>query len=147
MRDIKKITDKLKKKYTVSSPQELCDALGIFVYHLELGNINGHYLYAKRKKVFFINNRLTPLEAKLCLAHELGHAMLHPKSNYYFLNDFTHFSIDKHEKEADKFAAEFVISDDLLSEYEGFPLSVISRSTGIPLKFLELKFKDKDTIK
>lgn len=140
MRDIKGTVIKLINKYNTNDPFEIASELGIWIYEMDLGNIDGHYMYAKRKKVFFINSRLSENDRLLCCAHELGHALLHSKSNVYFNDSKTFFNQLKHENEADKFAAELVIKDSLLWEYNDFPLEVVSNCENLPIKYLNLKF-------
>ena len=55
MLNIKNEVIKIIKKYNTNNPFEFCDFLGIWVYVMPLGQIEGHYTYNKRKKVFFIN--------------------------------------------------------------------------------------------
>jgi Zn-dependent peptidase ImmA (M78 family) len=138
--DIKNKVKTLTKKYGSNDPVEICEKLGIWVYILPLGNVTGHYTYMKRKKVFFINENLDILQQCFCIAHELGHAVLHTKSNVYFNNSKTFFVQAKLENEADKFAAELLISDDFLLDYEGVPIEIVSKSSGIDVKYLRLKF-------
>lgn len=139
-----RIKDKVKKikvKYGTNDPFELCKILGIWVYILPLGGVDGHYTYAKRKKVFFINENLNQTERLFCCAHELGHALLHTKSNVYFNNSKTFFIQAKFENQANEFAAELLIDDALLLNYDGYCLNKVSAITGIDIKYLELKFK------
>ncbi|MBU3102943.1 ImmA/IrrE family metallo-endopeptidase [Clostridium gasigenes] len=140
MSEIKNTVNKLINKYKTRDPFEMAEELGIWIYETDLGNIEGHYMYAKRKKVFFINSNLSEQDRLLCCAHELGHALLHTKSNVYFNNSRTFFNQFRHENEADEFAAELILNDNLLSNYEGFPLEVISNCEQIPLKYLNFKF-------
>lgn len=141
MRNIKTEVKILKQKYNTNDPFEICHMLGIWVYVMPLGKIEGHYTYAKRKKVFFINEDLTDIKKSLCCAHELGHALLHTKSNVYFNSSNTFFIQSKLENQANEFAAELCIDDNLLKEYEGYSLNKVSECTGIDKKYLELKFK------
>ncbi len=138
--DVKEIVTKLKKKYGTNDPFLLCKSLNIWVYILPLGNINGHYTYTKRKKVFFINENLNTVQRNFSCAHELGHALLHRKSNVYFNNAKTYFVQSKFETQADLFAAELLIDDNLLDDYQGYNLDTISNCIGVDVKFLELKF-------
>lgn len=140
MRDIKSITKQLKNKYGTNNPFELCEKLDIWVYILPLGNVDGHYTYAKRKKVFFINENLNYTQQLFCCAHELGHALIHTKSNVYFNNSKTFFVQAKFENQANEFASELLINDDVLSKYTGYSLIKISECTGIDVKYLKLKF-------
>ena len=105
---------------------------------MPLGKVQGHYTYAKRKKVFFINENLSEIDRYFCCAHELGHALLHTKHNVYF-NSSNAF-LNEFEKQANEFAAELCIPDNLLKKYEGYSLSEVSQVTGIDIKYLNLKF-------
>ena len=138
---IKKEVKKIIKKYGTNDPFEICERLGIWVYILPLGKIQGHYTYAKRKKVFFINEDLSEIEKNFCCAHELGHALLHTKSNVYFNSSNTFFVQNKFENQANEFAAELLIDDELLKSFEGYSLNQVSKSTGIDIKYLNLKNK------
>ena len=128
----------LKIKFGTNDPFELCKKLGIWVYIVPLGKVQGHYTYAKRKKVFFINENLSEIDRYFCCAHELGHALLHTKHNVYF-NSSNAF-LNEFEKQANEFAAELCIPDNLLKMYEGYSLSEVSQVTGIDIKYLNLKF-------
>lgn len=94
----------------------------------------------KKKKVFFINENLNEVQRKFCCAHELAHAILHTKSNVYFNNSKTHFIQNKFKNQANSFAAELLLDDNLLENYQGYNLETISSCTGIDIKYLKLKF-------
>lgn len=137
---IKEKVNELKRKYGTNDPFVLCERLGIWVYILPLGKVEGHYTYTKRKKVFFINENLTMIQREFCCAHELGHAILHTKSNVYFNNSKTYLLQSKFENQANLFASELLINDNLLVSYQGYSLETISDFTGIDTKYLKLKF-------
>lgn len=137
---IKEKVNELKKKYGTNDPFVLCERLGIWIYIVPLGNVEGHYTYTKRKKVFFINENLNEVQRKFCCAHELGHALLHAKSNVYFNNSKTFVLQGKFECQANLFASELLLDDNLLENYQGYNLETISTCTGIDIKYLKLKF-------
>ena len=137
---IKEKVNELKRKYGTNDPFVLCERLGIWVYIVPLGKIEGHYTYTKRKKVFFINENLNEVQRQFCCAHELGHAILHTKSNVYFNNSKTYFIQSKFEYQANSFAAELLLHDILLENYQGYNLETKSSCTGIDIKYLKLKF-------
>lgn len=138
---INKKVNYLKKKFKTSDPFELCECLGIKVFFEDLGkNTNGFFQAAPRNKIIHINSRLSDIDKFFTCAHELGHAIFHYKSNVLFLEKNTFLSTNKYETEADLFAAELLISDDFLSEYEDFSLDSIANSVGIDYKYLKLKF-------
>ncbi|WP_298042657.1 ImmA/IrrE family metallo-endopeptidase [uncultured Clostridium sp.] len=133
----------LKKKFGTNNPFELCEKLGIWVYIVPLGKVQGHYTYAKRKKVFFINENLSEIDKYFCCAHELGHALLHTRHNVYFNSSKTFFIQNKFENQANEFAAELLLDNSILEKFKGYSLEKISEYTSIDIKYLNLKFNKK----
>lgn len=138
--NIKNEVKRLITKYNTKNPYEIADALGIWIYEVELGSVAAHYIYEKRKKVFFLNKNLSEKDKLFACAHELGHAVLHSKSNKYFNISCSFFNNEKHEIQANTFAAELLIPDDLIYEYENYSLDFISKCEDVDILFLNLKF-------
>ena len=114
---VQKVTPKqLISKYKTNNPQEIAQELGIIILFEPLGEINGYYNTAFRQKFIHINNTLVEAKQKFTIAHELGHALLHPKANTPFLRDNTLFSINKLEIEANKFAVDLLITDEAINK-------------------------------
>ena len=84
---------------------------------------------------------LTDREVRLTLAHEIGHVLLHPTTNTYFLRSKTRFSVGSFEYEANLFAVCFLISDEELFEYREFSLSQLSAVFGLPEELIEMRIK------
>lgn len=102
-------------------------------------------LYVSEKhKCIFINENLDEHEKLLVMAHELGHAILHPKENCYFIRNYTGLLNSKTEAEANKFAMELLLPDDILMEYAnlGYTTEQVSRITGYHEKLIKLRLKD-----
>ena len=114
--DIRDIVESLVHKYHTRDPYELADALKIKIFRHELGKIRGYYLKKFRIKQIFLNCNLDKLEEKVVLSHELGHAVRHPNMNTLFLREHTYMSMSKYEQEANKFAAELLIPDEIILE-------------------------------
>lgn len=74
-------------------------------------------------------------------SHELGHAVLHPRSNTPFLRNKTLFSIDKNEVEANTFAVELLMDDEKINKFKETNLSIqeIGKICGVPGKVVHLK--------
>ena len=96
-----------------------------------LGSINGYYNQCYRQKFIHINEELEEYRQKFTCAHELGHAVLHPKANTPFLRDNTLFSVSRLEREANCFAAELLCPDEVLLEYPGYTVGELARILGI----------------
>lgn len=119
------------KKYKTNDPFELSTCLNISIVEWDLHReINGFYKYDKRNRFIFINSNLNYDMKRFVCAHELGHAILHPRSNTPFLRQNTLFSIDKIEVEANTFAVELLLYDKVLEDFE--TKFDILRENGIP---------------
>ncbi len=143
MLDIKNIVNKLVKKYNTNDPYELCDCLNIKIFYEELGSLKGFYQSAPKNKIIHINYNLDYNDMIFTVGHELGHAILHGKLNILFLEKHTAMIRGKYEIQADTFAAELLIKDDLLLKYEGQSIDDIAKCEKLEPKFLEYKFLSK----
>lgn len=141
--DIKKKIAYLKKKYCTSNPFELADALGILVIKEDLGSIEGYYNKQLRQKQIHINCNLSNKDMLFTCAHELGHALLHPNSNTKFLCKNTLILVDKLEREANRFAIELLVPDEVLKEYNGYTIEQLSRILGYSERLLLLKLENR----
>jgi Zn-dependent peptidase ImmA (M78 family) len=138
---IEKKVKKLVRKFKTRDPFELCACLGIWIYKdMPLGNVKGFYLYLKRKKVIFINSNLDDNIKLLICAHELAHAVLHPRDNIYFKKNNTYFVLKKYEIAANTFAAELLITAEMLMEHPMyFSIQELAASLYVPAEILERK--------
>lgn len=139
---VQKVTPKqLISKYKTNNPQEIAQELGIIILSEPLGEINGYYNTAFRQKFIHINNTLVEAKQKFTIAHELGHALLHPKANTPFLRDNTLFSINKLEIEANKFAVDLLITDEAIAEVKHLTLDQMANYFGINKNLIKLRLK------
>lgn len=131
-----------RRKFNTSDPFELANALGIEVMTCDIGSRLGCYMYLKRSKCIWINESLESTERTFVMAHEVGHAVLHPKENCYFLRSQT-FLNTRIEREANVFAAEFLIPDDAILEAKanGYTIDQLSRILGYQKELIELRLK------
>lgn len=139
-RNIRRIVAYYKRKYGTSNPFEIADCLGI-LYQIGAIKCDGCYMFLKNHRYIFLNQDLSEPEMLLVMAHELGHAILHRKENCYFIRNKTLLLNSKTEIEANKFAAELLISDDFLVENKEFTIEQISRMTGYHRRLIELRLK------
>lgn len=140
-RNIKKIVAYYTKKYNTRDPFALADYLNIEVQEGPLGSRCGCYIYLKRHRCIFLNDALEEPEKKLVMAHELAHAIMHRTQNCYFIRNRTLLLNSKIEFEANKFAIELLVPDDMFLEYQDCTIEQISRSLGYHEKLVELKLK------
>lgn len=131
----------LTKKYNTSDPFELANALKIAVYYEELGSINGYYNNPLRMKQIHINSSLNKHDTEYTCAHELGHAIMHPNASTPFLRSKTLLSVDKLEIEANTFAINLLIPDEIITENRNYTTEQLSRLLGYNQELINLRLK------
>ena len=137
--DVKRLVAYYVKKYNTRNPFELADYLGVEVQTGQLGESSGFYMFLKNHKCVFLNEDLEEHERTLVMAHELAHSIMHRKENCYFIRNKTLILNSKMEIEANTFAAELLIPDDLIYENPGMNSTQIARLVGYDEKIMEFK--------
>jgi Zn-dependent peptidase ImmA (M78 family) len=139
---VKDVVLNLVKKHKTNDPYELASRMNIEVVLWNLHEeIYGFYKYERKNRFIFINSNLNEIMRRFVCGHELGHAVLHTKVNTPFLRKHTFFSVDKIEIEANTFAVELLLPDDLLYTYQDTDVTIYQAATtyGIPREFVHLK--------
>lgn len=139
--NIKSIVNRLVRFYKSRDPFEIIKGMNIILVFYPLEGVRGFYQYFQRNNIIYIDERLSEMEKKFVLAHELGHMILHKKSNAIFMDTRTHFNTSRYEMEANLFAMHLLVSDDVLAEYQDYSLEQISRTLGYHQKLIELRMK------
>ena len=98
-------------------------------------------MFLKNHRYIFLNQDLSEHDMNLVMAHELGHAILHRKQNCYFIRNKTLLLNSKTEMEANKFAIELLIPNEIILENWQYTTSQLSRLTGYNEKLIELRLK------
>jgi Zn-dependent peptidase ImmA (M78 family) len=130
------------KLYGTNDPFKIAKNLNIEIFFVRLGKIAGYYKYLKHHKCIYINSDLDEDFAKVVMAHELGHAILHWKENCTFMSRHTLLLTSNIEKQANTFAAHLLITDDMLQEYAGYTKDQFCACTGYPRELLELRINE-----
>lgn len=136
---IKLAASKLVQKYKTNDPYEIADHRDIIVVRESLGSTLGYHNTYKRIPFIHINYDLNDIWQRYVCAHELGHAILHPKANTPFLRANTLFSIQRIEREANEFAVELLIPDQAIHLQNSMTINEIAARYGVPREFVELK--------
>ena len=127
--------ENIKTRYGTLDPKQICDILNISITKAELPKeTNGFYISMLGRKAIVINSSLSPTQEKYCLAHELGHALLHEELNWAFLSQNTCFVTQKYEREADLFAVYLLLGQPIKEKLIGIPLQLISEKFCLPIE-------------
>ena len=141
MVDIKKLANKIANQYHSRDPFEIIKGLNIILVFVPLVGVKGFYQHFQRNNIIYIDESLTYREKQLVCAHELGHMLLHKKSNALFMDAYTGFNMEKYELEANKFAVELLVSDEIILENKEITISKLSQMIGYNEELIKLKFK------
>ena len=140
--DIRKKVQQLIRRHGTNDPERLARTMGINVIYIDLGgSVYGTYLKYKRVKTILIDAERTPEHLRrFVLAHELGHAVCTPDANTSWISAYTlALNTDRIEREANTFAVELLLPDDIIRENEGCSIYQLARLRGVPEKLAELK--------
>lgn len=140
-KDIRKLVSSYVRKYDTRNPFKLAEYLNIQVQIGNLGSCSGCYMFLKNHRCIFLNENLDERERTVVMAHELGHAIMHRKENCYFIRNKTFLLTSKNEIEANSFAAELLISDDILEENKNFTTEHFSMLLGYPEALVKLRLR------
>lgn len=139
--EIKERVNKLVRKYKTRDPFEMIKGMNVILVFYPLEGVRGFYQYFQRNNIIYIDETLSDHDKAFVLAHEIGHMILHKKSNAIFMDSRTQFRTSKYENEANKFAIELLISDESLSEYLNCSIEQLSQIYGYHQKLIELRLK------
>jgi Zn-dependent peptidase ImmA (M78 family) len=140
---IRDIVEGVIDLYMTRDPFELCNCLDIESMLNDLGDeIKGFFQRTPDGyEIIHINTRLSEEERRYICAHELGHAILHTNMSIGFFIENKLQIKNKYEIEADRFAAELLIEDNLDSkEFSQLNVEQISRCLCVPEKLVRYKF-------
>ena len=139
--DIKKIVNSLVKKHKTRDPFEIMKGMNVSLGPVPLEGVRGFYQYFQRNNIIYIDDSLPEHEQILVCAHELGHMLLHKKANALFMDTYTGFNTTKYEMEADLFAMELLVPDEIFLEYQEFTTDQIARALGYNEELIKLRLK------
>lgn len=145
---IVKAVGQVKAQYKEDDPVRLCRAMGIKLLYHPLGTapdaIKGFMIRVKKISAITVNSDMPPVLQKIIIAHELGHAVLHKDSGVFSFNEVGLFDdSSRYEKEANLFAAEYLLDDDSVMETLNSDNTFFSAAAGfnVPMEFLDFKFR------
>lgn len=138
----------LRAEYNTDNPFELCRELGICLLEQPMGThagaIKGFVMSVDGVCAVTVNSDLPEDVRKIIVAHEIFHAVEHCRDRICAYHDVALFDeISEMEKEANFFAAEFLLSDekvlDTLNSDSTF--FTAAASLYVPVELLDFKFR------
>ena len=139
MDDIKRLADRIARKYRSRDPFEIIQGMNAILVYTHLEEIRGLYQYFQRNHIIYIDDDLPDREQRFVCAHEMGHMLLHRKMNAIFMERHTFLNRNKFEIEANMFAMDLLVSDDILEEYREYTTEQLSRLLGYQEELLKLR--------
>ncbi len=134
----RKLIRKLLRKYKTNCPFRLAHLLNIEVWFEDLGaGTRGFYRKTLRRKYIVIHSGLSESWQRIICAHELAHALLHPGISRFWIDEHTLFHAGKYEREANQFAVDLLIPDELL--LDGMTIYEAAALCGVPPELAEFK--------
>lgn len=124
------------EKYGTKDPEELCHRMNIVLLDYDLPKVTKGFCFTlSQGRAIILNNTLKREERRTCIAHELGHVLLHGGVNYMFVRDNTCMVTGRYENEADVFAAMLLLKDKQFAE--GVTTEQIAKKYHLPEKAVE----------
>ena len=76
------------------------------------------------------------------LTHELGHVYIHPNINTFKIHEIDPVWVKHLELEADTFASEYLLDDDIFEKYIDLSFEQLSSELGVSAHLVMLKFNN-----
>lgn len=140
-KNIENIVEYYVKKCNSRNPFDITKYLNIQLQIGDLGTPCGCYMFLKNHRCIFLNENLSENEMNLVMSHELGHAIMHRKLNCYFIRNKTLLLNSKIEKEANLFAVDLLIPNDIIAENSRYTTEQLARLLGYSKELVELRLK------
>ena len=137
---LKDTIESIIEKYGTSDPEELCHRMNIILLDYDLPKVTKGFCFTlSQGRAIILNNTLKMAERRTCIAHELGHVLLHGGVNYMFVRENTCMVTGRYENEADMFAAMLLLWGKKFSE--GTTTEQIAKKHHLPEKVVEKVLK------
>ena len=144
--NIHNLVESIVKKYHTRNPFKIVEEMRIILVYAPLVDIRGFYQYFQRNHLIYIDENLPDNEKTLVCAHELGHMFMHQDENAVYMDTHTCFNTQKSEIEANTFAAELLIPDEIILENRDMTTEQLSRLLGYEQALIELRLKSYQSV-
>ena len=137
--DIHSFTESIVKKYHTRNPFEIIQSRNAILIYAPLVDVRGFYQYFQRNHIIYIDENLPEKEKIFVAAHELGHMFLHRGTNTVYMDTHTCFNTNKFEIEANTFAANLLIPDEIILENNNLTSNQLSRLLAYEQSLIDLR--------
>lgn len=138
---IHSLAESIVKKYQTRNPFDIIKEKNAILVYAPLIDVRGFYQYFQRNHIIYINENLPDHEQEFVCAHELGHMLLHKRANAVYMDTRTCFNTNKYEIEANQFAMNLLIPDEIILENCNLTTEQLSRILGYERALIELRLK------
>ena len=137
----------VKLSHEGKSIDEIFNDLNFIVTYLDnnypyINKTKGCNIKSNKLRAVLINPNLHEKELKEVLVHELGHVYLHPNINTFKIHEIDPVWVEDLESEADTFASEFLLDDDIFKKYINMSFEHIASILGVSTDLVKLKFNN-----
>lgn len=136
-----KLAKFLKRKFGQNVDiHQVIEYFSIILLEVDTRNFLGGYRLIERRRIIQINQNLNS-HLKLCvLWHEIGHALCHRTIDCYYTANKTRLKTSVYEVEAEQFAAEMLLPEQLDEEMYGRTAKEIAAYYGVTENLVEMKW-------
>ncbi len=107
-----------------------------------INETKGCNIKTTKLRAVLLNPNLHENELLEVLTHELGHVYLHPNINTFKIHEIDPVWVKDLELEADTFASEFLLDDDVFEKYINMDFKGISGELEVSTNLVELKYSN-----
>jgi len=136
---------KLVLRVGSTDPQDYIDYLKIIYKPVDFfPQLKGMYVSDWRRHFIYINTNCSERMQRVVMFHEIGHHVLHRKTNCVFKEFELYNMANDTELEANVFAASILMPDDEVFEYarDGRSIGEIATLTGMDMNLVLIKMHD-----
>lgn len=114
----------------------------VIIYQETFGTIPEYYNRYARQKFIHINSDLDEMQQHVTCGHELAHARLHPNANTPMFRENTFYSINKLERQANKFDAYLLCDIESIDKclLENYSYEQIASVLNLPVELIQIRF-------
>lgn len=107
-----------------------------------INRTKGCNIKSNKLKAVLLNPNLCEKELIEVLTHELGHVYIHPNINTFNIHEIDPVWVKHIELEADIFASEYLLDDDIFKKYMYMSFDDIASILGVSTYLVKLKFNN-----